>query len=418
MSQKLSTKAAPAFIWNIIGSSCYSLSSILFLMIVTRICGARQAGFFSLSYATAQLLLAVGRYGMRTFQATDLREQFSFKEYIVSRCISVGFMMLLGVFYSLFSFPGEYILISVLVIAMKAIDAVEDVYHGRLQQVYRVEQMGKAQAIRNIYTTICFAAVLIITKNMLITLTATVTTSIVVCIGVNQFMIHRYARSCAPKNSGVLKSAVRLLMNCTGIFIGTFLSLLLFNIPKYAMAGVLSEEYQTYYSILFMPSFVITLLCEFVFKPTITSLADLWFAGERKRFGKTVLVIFGILIACSVFIVFAGHFIGRYLLELLYGVNLEAFKLHFIVLLLGGGISSCVYMSYNILIAIRHGRSIKIVYTIVAVISILVVRPMINAFSMMGAALNYLLSATLLLVFFVAILLYIYKHSVSKKNTQ
>ena len=61
-----------AFLWNMIGSTSYSVSSFLYLMVVTRICGVAPAGFFSLSYATAQLLLTVGRYGMRTYQATDL----------------------------------------------------------------------------------------------------------------------------------------------------------------------------------------------------------------------------------------------------------------------------------------------------------------------------------------------------------
>ena len=55
-----------------IGSTCYSGSSFLYLLVVTRVCGAQLAGFYSLSYATAQLLLQVGRYGVRTYQATDL----------------------------------------------------------------------------------------------------------------------------------------------------------------------------------------------------------------------------------------------------------------------------------------------------------------------------------------------------------
>lgn len=67
------------------------------------------------------------------------------------------------------------------------------------------------------------------------------------------------------------------------MFIGTFLSLLLYNVPKYAMANVLTDEYQTYYSILFMPSFVITLMCEFVFKPTITTIAQLWWENDLKN---------------------------------------------------------------------------------------------------------------------------------------
>ena len=76
-----------AFLWNMIGSTCYSGSSFLYLLVVTRICGATLAGFFSLSYATAQLLLQIGRYGVRTYQATDLNRKYSFSEYKLSAFI-------------------------------------------------------------------------------------------------------------------------------------------------------------------------------------------------------------------------------------------------------------------------------------------------------------------------------------------
>lgn len=67
-----------------IGSTCYSGSSFLYLLVVTRVCGAQLAGFYSLSYATARLLLQVGRYGVRTYQATDLEHKYIFSEYKVS----------------------------------------------------------------------------------------------------------------------------------------------------------------------------------------------------------------------------------------------------------------------------------------------------------------------------------------------
>lgn len=35
-----------AFFWNMVGSASYSISSFLYLMVVTRICGASVAGFF------------------------------------------------------------------------------------------------------------------------------------------------------------------------------------------------------------------------------------------------------------------------------------------------------------------------------------------------------------------------------------
>ena len=408
-------KKTASFLWNMIGSSCYSLSSVLYLMVATRVCGAEEAGFFSLSYATAQLLLSIGRFGMRTFQATDLNSQYSYYEYLVSRAFSVMVMLVLGGIYSIISFDAKYIAISFFVVAMKSLDAIEDVYHGRMQQNYHIEQMGKSQFIRNIYTTICFSVTLVLTKNLLGTLMVSVVTSFVLCVVLNNFIIKKCALVNEKEKQVKFSSVIKLMKSCMGITLGTFLSLLLYNIPKYAMEGVLSAEYQTYYSILFMPAFVVTLLCEFVFRPTITNMADKWFLNDRRGFYRAFALNVGVIVGASAVVTLAGHFIGRRLLEILYGVDLSAYKLHFIILLIGGGVGACVYLFYNVLIAIRHGGSIKTVYAITAVISILTVTPLINRFSMMGAALSYLLTEVVLLAFFSVILLIIFiKKSKSK----
>ena len=444
-----------AFLWNMIGSTCYSGSSFLYLLVVTRICGATLAGFFSLSYATAQLLLQVGRYGVRTYQATDLNRKYSFSEYKLSRVITCGLMMLFGIIYSSYSFSGEYIIISIFVIMMKMIDAVEDVFHGNLQQNYHVEQMGKALAIRNVYSAVFFTGILMITKNLYITCTATAITSLILCLVVNSWFARKYgepaesvtdasntisntsagdskstqmtnssySRQSAPAakasderqfaatqpdtRSTKLRHVLELLKICTPMFIGTFLSLLLYNVPKYAMANIMTDEYQTYYSILFMPSFVITLMCEFVFKPTITTIAQLWWENDLKKFVMYVLRIIAIILVCCAGIVVGGHLIGRTLLEIIYGVDLSPYKLQFIVLLTGGGIGAEVYMIYNILIAIRWGKCMLPVYSITAVITIAAARAMVNQWGIMGASLNYLLSCSILFVLFTSILVYV-----------
>lgn len=391
-----------------IGSTCYSGSSFLYLMVVTRICGVQLAGFYSLSYATAQLLLQVGRYGIRTYQATDLKQKYLFSEYKVSRLITCFLMMLFGILYSAFSFSQDYIIISCFIILMKMIDAVEDVYHGNFQQKYHVELMGKMLAARNMYSAVFFTVVLFVTKSLYFTCASTSLTSLALCLGINSWFSRKTVAALERTDRAFQFAHVwELLKNCTPLFIGTFLSLLLYNIPKYAMDGVLTEDFQTYYSILFMPSFVITLMCEFVFKPMITTIAELWWMQNLKKFSLYVIRIIGIILGCCAAIVIGGHFIGRTLLELIYNVDLSPFKLHFIVLLIGGGICSEVYMLYNILIAIRKGNCLLPVYAVTAVLTILPARHMVKAWGIMGAALNYLLSCSILFVLFGSILLYV-----------
>ena len=128
-----------------------------------------------------------------------------------------------------------------------------------------------------------FTAMLIITKSLYCTCVATSTTSLILCLIINSQMTRKYVGHEEDGRRLQMSHVWELLRTCTPMFIGTFLSLLLYNIPKYAMAGVMTDEYQTYYSILFMPSFVISLMCEFVFKPTITTIAELWWENNVKK---------------------------------------------------------------------------------------------------------------------------------------
>ncbi len=395
-----------AFIWNMIGSTCYSAASFLYLIAVTRVCGVEIAGFFSLSYATSQLLLQVGRYGMRTFQSTDLEHRFFFSEYCASRVISCLLMLGIGTIYSIFSFRGEYIVISIFIIFMKMIDAVEDVFHGNLQQKYHVEEMGKSLAARNVFTAVLFTASLLTWHSLYLTSVLTATASLALCLIVNLT-----ATGHCLKGTDILEGSVRqnqlmtLMKICSPLFAGTFLSLLIYNIPKYAMAGSMSDEFQTYYSIMFMPSFVIILMSEFTFKPFVTTIAGLWMEKLYDRFIKYILIIIGTVAVIDVAIVIAGHLIGRRILELVYKVDLSPYKLHFVILLIGGGLSAEVYILYNILRAIRHEKLILPVYAFAAAITAIVVIPMIRLSGMLGACFNYLFSCSILFASFVIVLI-------------
>lgn len=399
-----------AFFWNMTGSSIYSGSSILYLMFVTRALGVEEAGFFSLCYATAQLLLTLGRFGMRTYQATDLNAKYSFSEYLLSRFFTCSAMLLGGLCYGLFCFQGDRVLACVLIVMMKMLDAVEDVFHGNLQQIYCVEVMGKLLAARNLYTVVVFTVSIYMTKALLPTLLMTVLSSLIVCIAINRWATLRCMKERGFVSGKIrLGEVFRLLGSCAALFAGTFLSLLLYNVPKYAMSASMADEYQAYYSILFMPSFVITLLCEFVFKPTITNIARAWHDGNLNKFRKYVLGIVGFILAADIAVILGGHFIGRRLLEIIYAVDLSSFKVEFIILLAGGGIASVVYMLYNILIAIRKGGSILPVYLVATVLTVIPVRKMVELWGVKGACLNFVLSSSILFVQFAVLAVWHYR---------
>lgn len=382
------------FFWNMVGSVCYSVSSFYYLMLVTRVCGVELAGLYSLAFSTAQLLLTIGRYGVRTYQATDVTGQFTFAVYGKSRIITCVLMMVAGVLYAHFGgFSKEHAAICIWVIALKMIDAVEDVFHGEMQRNYKVALMGKMLALRNVSTCVVFTAVLLLTKSLYCTVMITVIMMFAFCLVINGLGVK--IGKAKKQSHEKYRDIIKLLKICTPIFISTFLSLYLYNVPKYAIDRYMSIDNQTYYNILFMPSFVITLFGEIVSKPLMTTIATEW-NNSIAVFKKVVLKILALLAAATVFIIFAGHFIGRFLLEVIYGVDLSRFKLEFILLLLGGGISAATYFLYNVLIAIRHEKCIIFVYVLTAICMTIVGYALVQMQGMIGAAIAYMVSCTVL----------------------
>ncbi len=82
-----------SFIWNMAGSMLMAFQSVIMLMILTRTLGLKDAGIFTIAYANANLFLTVGKYGMRYFQISDMKGQFSFVNYQMSRVVSSLAMM-------------------------------------------------------------------------------------------------------------------------------------------------------------------------------------------------------------------------------------------------------------------------------------------------------------------------------------
>lgn len=391
------------YTWNMIGSVCYSLSSFYYMMMVTRICGVVDGGTFALAFATAQLLLTFGRYGMRTYQATDTAHRYSFREYGLTRIVTcAGMVLFAGVYSVIAGYSVWKTWVFVWVAAIKMLDAAEDVFHGELQRNFCVALMGQMLALRNLFSCVVFGVAIVITRDLVITCMLTAVLSLIFCLVINSAAL----RKVHCKDSNCRMEGIRALFGiCFPIFISTFLSLYLYNIPKYAIDRYMTEEYQTYYSVLFMPSFVITLFSEIITKPMLTTISQAWVTDIRK-FVRIIRNIFLLIAGGTIAVILGGHLLGRYLLELIYAVDLEPYKLHFIILLAGGGISAAVYISYNILISIRFQKWIIAVYLAVTVVATPMTYIVVKRLGMLGAAWAYLLTCLLLGIIFAILLLW------------
>ena len=145
------------FVWNMLGSIATSLSMPLMVIITTRIAGAVVAGKFSIAFITAQWLMILGNYGVRVFQVSDIKEEFSFNDYLTNRGITCTIMILCSLsFIFIRRYDHEMAILVIVITAFKMIDAFADVFEGRLQQKGYLYIAGQSLFLRTLLSIFLF----------------------------------------------------------------------------------------------------------------------------------------------------------------------------------------------------------------------------------------------------------------------
>ena len=149
--------------WNIMSSSINSIVSMFLLLIVTRVCGIVEAGIFSLGFSTSQMMLTIGNYGMRNYQATDLNNKYSMPVYLSSRVVTnIAMMIIVVVFVLVEGYSWKKAIVTILLCLLKVTDAVDDVFGGYYQKNGRLDVSGKLMTFRIMSYVVVFCIVLVI----------------------------------------------------------------------------------------------------------------------------------------------------------------------------------------------------------------------------------------------------------------
>ncbi|NBJ64058.1 lipopolysaccharide biosynthesis protein [bacterium c-19] len=394
-----------SYLWNMLGSMLTAFQSVIMLMILTRTLGLTDAGIFTIAYANANLFLTIGKYGMRYYQVSDVKHQFSFKEYKASRIVSCIAMILISALYILITgsqnnYSAEKSLIILCMCVFKMIDAIEDVYIAMYQQEGRLDVGSKVMTVRIFFTLCVFSFSLLLLKNLLNALIVS-TVFTIICLILLLFLTNQPFKK--QERNLRFQNVSYLLRVCFPLCISAFLSFYIGNAPKYAIDAQLNDTLQACYGFISMPVFVIGLLNNFIFNPIITKMSILWSHKCYKEFIKKVAFQVLVIAAITLICVIGAYLLGVPVLSILYNTDLSDYKTELIVLLVGGGFLGLSGFLTTVITIMRIQRTLILGYGSVAVLAYFLSPILVANYEMMGAAYGYLLLMILLSGFFVLI---------------
>lgn len=395
--QYSSHKTKRDYVFNGIGIGVWGFVFPLLTIIVTQCVGVEQAGVFSLAFVTGSLLMILANYGARTYQVSDLDEQHSFADYQINRVLTCIIMVVVGYAYcSVRGYGSDMVTISMGVYLYRMIDALADVYEGRLQQSDKMYLAGISLALRSAAVLIVFSAVLFVTRNLGF---ACVVMAIVAAAAF-VFITLPLAYMETPKSRHwEFKSVVVLFKECFPLFVALFLYSLIDNMPKFLMEGTLSYDNQLYFNVLYFPAQGILLTAGLIYKPLLLRLAAAWDDPEEHRtFNIIMWSVFGAIVAITVIVLIVMTWIGIPVMSVLYSMDFEPFRMLMILMIIAGGVTAAIDFIYQVITVQRRQGTVVKLYLLTFAFSVVSTLILVNSIGLMGAVIAYLAEMCLLFI--------------------
>lgn len=402
------------YIWNTVAGLINAAEAVVMSMIVTRITSLSDAGVLTIAFAIGNLMMTIGKFGVRNYQVTDVEQRYPFAVYVKSRLVTVLFMTLASMSYLAYAYANlDYsynkIQIIFIICMIYAVEAVEDVVWGYYQRLGYLAVGAKMFCCRWAGILLSFVTVLCFSRNLMITLSICLCVSVIVlCCTIWR----TYSRYCMEQDRKVFHSVgeVRLsqirdlLGNVFPLFCSTFFAFYVNNAPKYAIDAVLTDEVQACYGFVAMPVFVIGLLNGFIYQPTLVYMSVEWNEGKYdlliRRIKRQILIIAGLTVICTL----GAYILGIPVLSALYKTDLSQYKAELILLLVASGLLAASGYLGVVLTIMRNQKKMMITYGIISVIASVTVKYIVLLYGTLGAVMSYISLMSLLCVVYTVIL--------------
>lgn len=405
------------YIWNSIAGMINAAEAVIMSMVVTRYGLLSDAGILSLAFATGNVLMMIGKFGGRMFQVTDLKQQFSFKEYLVHRLIAVFLMFVVLVSLLLFKgYSTEKSGAIILIVVIYGIEAIEECIWGYFQSRDYLYVGAQMFTTRWVAVLIAFIGDMIINHSLLHALTcgAVVSTAVFLLWLIIIKIRGKKWGSISWKSEGkIVKKLASLFYQTIPLFISGFCAILISNIPKFAIDNYLNDEVQACYGFVAMPVFVIGLLNQFIYQPTVLKLTNEYNAGKigefRRQVRKQLIIVTGISLICVV----SAGLIGIPVLSIIYKTDLSGYRKELVILQFAGAFLATSGYFQILLTLMRKQKIILVGYIVTSICGFILIRLLVKEYGTVGASIGYLI-----LMFFLALFYGILYQLVLKKQSK
>ena len=397
------------YIWNSLGSLLQSAISPVLLIVITRLNGIDDSGLFSFAISLSVVFWAVSLWGGRTYQVSDIKREFSSGGYVAVRFVA---SLIVAISAVAFCFLNGYNttktgLIMILV-TFKILESIADSLYGVMQIHHKLYIAGISLTMKAMLGFAAFMAVDIVTKNVIYGTLAILLINMLIIFLYDILWVRRVETISISKKlcKEYITQAVVIMKRTSAVFVVVFLTMFSLNIPRYFLDKSHPDQIG-YFGIMAMPITLLGLFISFIIQPNVVNLSELLAKGKLKKFARIVGKINQITFGMGVLSVVLSYLIGVWMLNVIFGININNFRLDLTIMVIGAAANAFVSIYVNLLIIMRRFKGQFYTLLLTDILAVAVSMCLIERLAMLGSVLVFMIISFLQ----VALLLFIYKRS-------
>lgn len=382
--------------WNTFGSIFYSACQWLITVIVYHVADLGSAGFLSLAMTTSSSFSAISLFGMRSYQVSDVKNEYSQHEYVGSRILTCIVAFITCAIASIWGNNLYQILCIDAFMLIRVAEALVDVLNGEDQKLDRYDLIGKSYILRGTATVVIFTAGLMVLQNLMVTLFIIAIVNLLIAFVFDW----RKTSSLEAIKPVIYNKKIRtLLMQCVPIVVFSFLFSLEGLIPKNVLQQMEGTESLGAYSTIASPTLVISVLANVVFNPFLPVFASVYQNGEYDRFLKLLHKVYLALAGLAVVTTIGALLLGRWGLALLFGSSILKYYNLFMPIVWCTILIAFIWVLSAILIGLRQMKWLLIGMAVDFGICVALVYPIIGSMSQNGVSVVQIIAYAIYVIF-------------------
>lgn len=394
----ITNKEKKNFLWNAIGSSFNAFISLFLLIAINRINGEKIGGIFTYCFSIACLLYYVVNYCGRTFQVTDINNNFSDREYIINRIFSFLVLIIILIIMLLFNnFDFEKNSVLSALVLYRGIDAFSEVFYSILQKNHELYKVGISMSLKAMVIVIGFVIIDYFSKNIILSCWSIVGLNLLITLVYDVVKSHRFINKELKIN---FQKVLKIYKSSFFVFSVSFLGVYLTNVTKYNM-GMTSNEMQNMYGILIMPATFVSLCGSYFINPFLEKINDSLLNKDYNEYYDIVKKIIIYVILIGIVSAIGILLLGPFVLKILYGLDFSSYRFHLLGVVIGATCYTISLIYFNSLTAVRKTFGQFLIYLLSSILGCLISYVLIKKYLILGAIISYILIMLLLVILYI-----------------